>query len=261
MPVRLRWLVVLATVLTVGAQLAVAAVVVDLTRPRLPDLEAVEPLLDKGIGDVVAAAGDRAAVAVGGVVGYTSCEDTVLAKGSRFNRGLDLYTDPGTEDTLVGTVLSGLPAADHARRTGAGALRADLGDGVTVRVSRLGDGWLEAFAETGCRTGTAPPERSASAGAVGSLLAGLGTAVDSAHTDTVSCAGHPVTTVSAISRTTDSTDLPARLAPLVPKDAHRFGTTANRLAWRDPTGSTVVAASDDGSQITVQHTTPCPVPG
>lgn len=257
MSVRLRWLVVLATALTVAAQLALAAVVVDLTRPRLPDLATVEPLLDKGIGDVVAAAGDRAAVAVDGVVGYTSCQDTVLARGSRFNRGLDLYTDPGTEGTLIGTVLAGLPAADHARRTGATALTADLGDGVTVRLSQLGDGWLEAFAETGCRTGTPPPQRPATDGTASSLLVGLGTAVDSAHADTVSCAGHPVTTVSAISRTTDSAHLPARLAPLVPTGAHRFDSTANRLAWRDPTGSTVVAASDDGAHITVQHTTPC----
>ena len=63
--------------------------------------------------------------------------------------------------------------------------------------------------------------------------------------------------MSAISATTDTGNLPARLAPLVPAGARRFAAPANRLSWRDGTGSTIVAASDDGTHITVQHTDPC----
>jgi hypothetical protein len=32
---------------------------------------------------------------------------------------------------------------------------------------------------------------------------------------------------------------------------------ANRVAWRDHTASIVVAASDDGTRITLQRTTTC----
>jgi len=36
-----------------------------------------------------------------------------------------------------------------------------------------------------------------------------------------------------------------------------FASPANRLAWREATRSTIVAASDDCTHITDQHTTPC----
>jgi len=264
--VRLRWLVALVAVVALAVQVAVAAVVWGRTRPRLAGVAAVAPLLDQAVGDVVSAVGDRAAVAVAGVVAYTACQNTFLARGYRFNRAADLYTDPGTEDTLIGTVTQRLPASDRPRRTapvggGAAPLTGDLGSGVTVRLSQLGEGWLEAVAETDCRTGHPNPDDAKAApadrDAVVGLLAGLGTAIDAVHTNTLTCTGHRMTTLSAISRTADTANLPARLVPLVPHDAHRFGSSANRCAWRDPTGSTVVAASDDGTHITVQHTTPC----
>src|SRR2546430_8350016 len=142
-------------------QASIAAVVFQHTRPRLPALAPVAPTLAQAIAAVVTAAGDSAAVAVSGVVPYTSCQNTFLATGSRFNRSADLYTDPGAEDTLIQRIADALPASEHPRRAspvggGAAPLAADLGGDVHLRVSHLGEGWLEAVAETGCRI-TAPP--------------------------------------------------------------------------------------------------------
>jgi hypothetical protein len=267
MSARLRWIVAVAAVLALIAQAWAATAVWNHTRPRLPALAAVAPLLDKAIAATVSATGDRAAVAIAGVVAYTGCEKTFLAKGSRFNRVADLYTDPGTEDALIATVADRLPADDHPTRTtpiggGAAPLTADLGSGVHLRLSQLGDGWLQAVAETDCRTGHPHPEPAPAADPPGKdtvdhLLTALGTATDTWHTDTIACPGGPLTTLSAISRTADTGNLPRRLATLAPADAHRFASPSNRLAWHDTTGSTIVAASDDGTHITVQHTTPC----
>jgi len=260
----MRWLVAFAAALLLGVQVVAVTQAWQRYRPRLPGLAAVEPLLDKGIGDVLSAVGDRAAVAVSGVVGYTACQRTFLAKGSRFNRIADLYTDPGTEGGLIAAVAARMPAADRVARGAAlggdvAPLTADLGSGVEVRLSRLGEGWLEAVAETDCRSGTPAPSRVPATvpETLTHVLTDLGTTLGSAHTDTVACAGHPVTTVSAISGTARTDDLPARLAARVPAGAHRFGSSANRLAWRDTTGSTIVAASDDGTHVTVQLTDAC----
>jgi len=267
MSTRVRWLVAVAVVLTLSVEALVGNALWDATRPRLPALAAVASLLDKGIADIVVASGDRAAVAVTGVVAYTACRKTLLAKGSRFNRAADLYTDPGTEDALIGTVVKRLPAADRAGRSapvggGPAPMTADLGDGVRLRLSRLGNGWLEAVAETDCRSGQPPAEPTTGAqppgkGTVDHVLAGLGTTVDTWHADTIGCPGGPLTTVSAISRVADTDNLPQRVAGLVPPTAHVFASPSNRLAWRDSTGSTIVAASDDGMHVTVEHTTPC----
>jgi hypothetical protein len=267
MSARLRWIVAVAAVLALTAQAWAATAAWNHTRPRLPALAAVAPLLDQAIAALVSATGERAAVAIAGVVAYTGCEKTFLAKGSRFNRAADLYTDPGTEDALIATVADHLPAGDHPTRTtpiggGPAPLTADLGSGVHLRLSQLGDGWLQAVAETDCRTGHPNPDPASGVDppgrdAVDHLLTALGTATDTWHTDTIACAGGHLTTLSAISRTTDTDNLPRRLAALVPAAARRFVSPANRLAWHDATGSMIVAASDDGTHITVQHTTHC----
>src|SRR6266545_3321592 len=202
------------------------------TRPRLPALAPVAPILERAIAAVV-----TAAVAVSGVVPYTSCQNTFLAPGSRFNRSADLYTDPGAEDTLIQRIADALPASEHPRRSspvggGAAPPSADLGGDVHLRVSQLGREWLETVAETGCRTAThtepvdtTPPADAVTA--VTRLLAALGTTPTTWQVQTVTCPTGAIT------------------------------SGANRLAWRDGATSVIVAASDDGTHITAQRTTIC----
>jgi hypothetical protein len=63
--------------------------------------------------------------------------------------------------------------------------------------------------------------------------------------------------VAAVSRPTDSARLDQRLTT-VPAGAHRFAAgSANRVAYRDGPVSVVVAASDDSTAVTIQHTVSC----
>ena len=259
-----RWLLVaLVAAAALAVQVTAAGAVWRYARPALPPLAAAVPALDRAIAQVVAAAGDRAAVAIGPLVPVASCQDTPLARGIRVSRTADLYTDPGQEDALIGRVAGALPAGEHARRgtpVGGGPppLTADLGSGVNLHVTQLGQGWLAAIAATGCRAvgrpaGSVPAPAAATAAAT-RLLAALGTTATTWRTDSVSCPAGSIVTVATISAETDADNLRNRLADAVPATARRFVSGANRLAWRDGGTSVVVAASDDGRHITVQDT-------
>lgn len=92
---------------------------------------------------------------------------------------------------------------------------------------------------------------------IGGLLAALGTTPASWHTDAITCPTGRIVTVDALSQATATDNLPARLAAQVPAGARTFTSSSNRLAWRDQTTSMIIAASDDGTHITVQRTTTC----
>lgn len=258
------WLIGLAAVTALSIQAGIVAVVWRQARPRLPGVAAVVPTMDRVIADVVAAAGNDAAVAVSDLVPVTSCQHTPLAKGNRFSRTADLYTAPGAEDALIARIAGALPAADHARRAsrtagGAAPLTADPGSGVHLVVTEIDQGWVAAAAQTDCRTGrtragAGTPPAAASA-ALTDLFATLGTGVSGWHTDSVACTGGRIVTVDAVSQATATGDLPHRLAGSVPAGARTFTSPSNRLAWLDQTTSVIVAASDDGTHITAQRTT------
>jgi hypothetical protein len=246
---------------------AVGVIVWQHVRPRLPTLATATPTLDRAIALIIAATGDNAAVAVSGLVPSISCQRTFLAKGSRFTRTANLYTDPGGEDTVIDAIASALPATDHPVRSaptpaGISALTADLGDGIRLQVLPVGAGWLAATAETDCRSGsqaqpTATAEPLADTVPVTQLLRELGATPAGFHTDTIACPNGRIVTLDAISQPTTTDNLPTRLAVFVPSGAHQFNSTSNRLAWRDQNVSVIVASSDDGTQITVQRTTAC----
>ena len=256
-----RVLVVVAALVLLGAQATASVLAWPHVRPRLPALAPMVTLLDRAIAAVVSASGTGAAVTVAGTVPATACEKTLLAMGSRFARSADLYTDPGGENALITRIAAALPEGQHPARSapvggGAAGLTADFGGGVQLRVSQLGTGWIAAYAETGCRTGTVPAGTAVPAQArddVTRLLSQLGTAPTDWHADAVGC----FVTVDTISQPTGTDNLRARLVPIVPPTARTFAAPANRLAWRDGTTSTVVAASDDGTHITVQRTAGC----
>jgi hypothetical protein len=264
---RNQWLVV-AVAAMVGVILGGAAAVTwQHVRPRLPTLAAATATLDQAIALAVAGAGDSAAVTVSGLVPSLSCQKTFLAKGSRYVRTANLFTDPGREDAVIDRIASALPANEHAVRStrtpvGGSSLSADLGDGIHLQVLPIGAGWLAATAKTDCRTGdqpqpTATPDATAGTGPVTQLLTELGATPAGFHTDTVACPSGRIITLDAISQPTTTDNLPSRLAAFVPPGARQFSSPSNRVAWRDHNTSTIVASSDDGTQITVQRTITC----
>jgi hypothetical protein len=253
-----RWGLVVAGTALAGVVLGAAAVVAWQHRPRLASVATATSTLDGAIASVVNAVGDSAAVAITGLVPAQYCQQTMLARGSRFTRTADLYTDPGSERTVIDRIGSALPAGDDAQRAGL-TITADLGGGIHLQVIPVGAGWLAATAETDCRSSAAQAVTVNVSAELSQpatqLLSQLGTASAALHADVVACAGGRITTVDAASRPTATDNLPQRLAGFLPPTARTFRSSANRLAWRDPTASTIVAASDDGTQITVQRTT------
>lgn len=161
------WLVGVGVLLALAVQAGVAVKVWQHTRPRLPGLAAAVPTLDQVIAAVVTAAGDSAAVAVSDLVASTACQNTPFAKGGRYTRTADLYTNPGGEDTLIGRIAAALPQGEHPQRGnriggGAAPLKADLGGGIHLQVSQIDRGWVAATAKTDCRAAGHPqPSQSA----------------------------------------------------------------------------------------------------
>ena len=267
----LRWRLLIAGVVALAIALPVAIGLASRhsgTRagsagPSAPPLSAVSADQDRAVAAVLSAAGERAAVAVSSAVPVRACTSGG-ARGSVFARSADLYVDPGGEDALIGAVGAALPSEYRQRRgtaTGGAAapLSAEVGGAVTLTVAQLGEGWVRATAQSDCRAGASPSTVAGSApAALAALLGTLGTAPDSVHASALPCAnGGQTVTWAAVSGAADSARIQQRLAPTLPASARRFVTPANRLPWRDGHTSVVVAASDDGTHITVQYTVDC----
>ena len=286
MNLRLRLLIGAVVVLAIALPVAIGVAVWRSGTPRgatggpsAPPLSAVSADQDRAVAAVLSAVGERAAVAVTSAVPVRAC--TVGgAHGWVYGRSADLYLDPGGEDALIGTVAAALPSeyrrqtgADRAplrhatprggAATGGGAapFTAQVGGSVTLTVAQLGEGWVRATAQSDCRTAgstSAPAPAGTAAAAIAVLLNSLGTAPDSMHANVLPCTGGGDTvTWAAVSGTVDSGQIQNRLAPVVPPTARRFASPANRLPWRDGHTSVIVAASDDGTHVTVQYTVDC----
>src|SRR5437764_7279778 len=233
--------------------------------PPLPALATVRPTLDRVVAEVAVAVGTDAAVALTAVVPATGCTRD-RRTGTVYTRGLDIYTNRGGEDGLLGTIAGRLPAGYHARRGtpaagGAAPLTADPGGGVQLTVRQLGQGWLTATARTDCRGGTvtsAPAQASpdpAVAATVTAILGRLHTGAVSWRRAQVTCpAGTSATTV-ALSGPTGVDDLPDRVG--VPATAREFAGASGWVAYRDGATSVVAAPTDDGSAVTVRYTSGC----
>jgi hypothetical protein len=133
---------------------------------------------------------------------------------------------------------------------------------VQLVVQVISPGWISATTQTDCRasTGTAQSgNRGDGAGAtvpadIAALYRALGTSAASWHAESVPCHGGAIATVDAVSLTTNTGSIAARLATRIPPGARRYATPSNRVIWRVGQTSTVVAAADDGVHITIQTT-------
>jgi hypothetical protein len=261
--VRKRVLTAVGIVVVLAAAAGGASVWWRWDTQRQPRVEDVAGDMNTAVADAVVAAGQEAAATVGPVIPAGECPLGPLRTGNVFTGRADLYTDPGAEDGLITTIEQNLPGRYAVRRgpavAGVRPLHADLG-AVSLSVRRLSPGWLAVSARSRCSlAGTAPAASTTpDAGTVTGLLATLGSRPARVTEQRLHCAAGDIVTVSAVSEPTGADDLTDRLATVVPADARRFAARdANRITYRDGSTSVVIAASDDGTAITVQHTTAC----
>jgi hypothetical protein len=263
---RTWWLLAVAVVGVMAAEIGVGAVVWRAHVDSQPAVSDDLPYVDQAIAAVVTGAGDGAAVALAGVALSRACHPAALISGGEFTRAAELFVNPGDEDALLSRIAQRLPDDYHAQRPppsdgSMAPLLADAGHGVDLSVRRLSAGWVVASARTRCTTparqqpdNAAPPGGST---AVQGLLSALGTRAAQIHQESVPCAGGSVVTIAAISEPTTTGNLGDRLAARLPDGAHPYATTANRVAFRDGHASFIIGASDDATAITVRQTTGC----
>jgi hypothetical protein len=233
---------------------------------RQPKVDSDLPAMDQAVTATITAAGDETPLAISGIFQGAVCELGLLRDGGRFTRSVDFYTDSGGEAALIDRIAAGLPPEYQPRRgtavaDAAAPLSATVG-GVELTVRRISPGWVIARARTGCTTGTAPADPAADLAAapggttLAALLTGLGTTAAHVEQHRLACPGG-ATTVAVVSAPADAAGLAARLTGRIPASARVVSTTANRVAYRDGDFSVIVAASDDNTAITLQHTNPC----
>lgn len=260
------WISIAAATLVGGAGLAVAghaAWQADLNhQPHVTDSISA---MDTAVAAALAAAGDRAALAVSSMVRSTTCDVGALHhRGGEYTRAAEFFTDPGTDSDLLGRIAARLSAEyviHHASLST--TLDADVGHGVHLQVSRLGEGWLTVDAGTGCVIGPAATEMSSSSltatalNTIHTLLSHLDATAAETHVAAVRCSQGGMSTAVTISRPMNTSDLQRRLAPWLPPGAHVYATTSNRIAYRDGNASVIIAASDDATQVAIRYTQPC----
>lgn len=141
------------------------------------------PVVDRAIGDLVAAAGPDALVELAPPVVEEGCRVTPFSDGGELERAVTVRVVGAEPRTVLDRIADALPARYDAgvllTREGA-RLRADAGEFVTVRGRQTEDGALRFTAGTGCRpvgggyARTPVTGAEAEAGAVAAALRALG---------------------------------------------------------------------------------------
>src|SRR2546430_14844559 len=83
-----------------------------------------------------------------------ACRITPVRSGMRYERSLEFFTAPGTENGLLGRIAAKLPRSYRAH---AAPLRADAGDFVAVTGHQVGPRGIRGVADTRGRAGDRPP--------------------------------------------------------------------------------------------------------
>ncbi|MCX4389240.1 hypothetical protein OG777_20235 [Micromonospora peucetia] len=218
------------------------------------------PVVDRAVGELVAAAGDTAVLTP--PVVDRGCRVTPFADGADLSRGVDVFVATGGERTLLEQVADRLPADWRAgvRATSDGPrLRADAGEFVTVSGRVEGDGRVRLTVDTGCRPvgdGYAVPAIGAAGAEADALAEALrtlgGPAGPAPEPVAAPCPG------GGTARTVRSAGVPAPASPaaaLAP--VARVPVLDGPQAYAYRRGPVTVVADLSGDRIVLSATTGC----
>ncbi|MBM7082248.1 MULTISPECIES: hypothetical protein [Micromonospora] len=217
------------------------------------------PVVDRALGELVAAVGDGAWAMTGPQI-ERGCRITPMADGATLSRGLDVLVAEGGERALLDRVAERLPAGWRAGvRAGASGprLRADAGEFVAVQGRVTSGGRVRFTADTGCRpVGVGYPQPSAAPAdaTLDAALRALGRPARSAPEQvTAPCPGGGTARTVAVS----AGDAPVALTGLRPLAAGPpVADLPEVYAYRS--GPATVLADGTGAQVRVAASTGCP---
>ncbi|MFY1689595.1 hypothetical protein [Plantactinospora sp. WMMB782] len=153
-----RWLLV-GLVGWVVLLLALTAVSVYRDEPTVKEQRTVEqagPVVDRALGELVAAAGPDVVAQIAERRVTDGCELTVVRDGASLDASVVLYAPDADVPALLDRIADRLPVAYRAvvRHSADGsvhALRADAGEFVAIDGGQAGPGVVELTVSTGCR--------------------------------------------------------------------------------------------------------------
>ncbi|WP_369931377.1 hypothetical protein [Plantactinospora sp. BC1] len=133
------------------------------TVPEQRSIEQAEPVLDRALGELVAAAGPDVAVEIAAGRAPEDCELTVVRDGASLDATVVVHAPDADVPALLDRIADRLPAAYRAgvRHSADGSrhtLRADAGEFVAVEGGQAGPGLVELTARTGCRPISGDPD-------------------------------------------------------------------------------------------------------
>ena len=261
-----RWLIVVTVVWAVA--LLVSGVIY--ARDGKPSVRGqttivgAEPVVNRAVVTVAAAAGAGPVAAIGGFTKIGDCTITPVRSGVDYQRTIMFYAAPGSESAVLKTIASGLPRS-YAAKSGPGAildLYADAGDYVAITGAVPAPGEIEIRAATGCREAggaiaepPAPAIGSPGMAPVRAVLAALGVVATSTSQAEINCPGG-TGTMRTVAAHAPSGQVPGPLgSTLASLAAAPALASPNVFAYRS--GTTDVVATQDSSGLTVAATTRC----
>ncbi|MEE6311289.1 hypothetical protein V1634_31115 [Plantactinospora veratri] len=133
------------------------------TVPEQRSIEQAEPVLDRALGELVAAAGPDVAVEIAAGRTPDDCELTVVRDGAALEATVLVHAPDADVPALLDRIADRLPAAYRAgvRHSADGSrhtLRADAGEFVAVEGGQAGPGLVELTVRTGCRPVSGDPD-------------------------------------------------------------------------------------------------------
>jgi hypothetical protein len=250
-----RWLIAVAAVWA----LVLAGAAAYATFHGKPTVRDQTPLSEglRAVDQATAAllAAGRGAGTVPAVGGYVrtdaACRITPVRSGVRYERGIQFFTAPGTENGLLGRIAGRLPKSYRAH---AAPLRADAGHFVAITGHAVGPGVVRVVADTGCRAVDQPAPSDdatpdpADRAPLEPVLAALGLHDVRWHAYRVPCGARTVTA--------EASGTPPSLADAL-KATSQAPVVAERAAFAFHSGSVGVAVRTAGGTVIATATTDC----
>ena len=224
------------------------------------DIAQAVPVVDRALGELVAAAGPDVVVELSRPRLAEGCRLSLVRDGATLERDVVLRTAESQERALLDRIAQRLPEDYRARvRPSKGTLRADAGEFVGIEGGLTEPGTVQLTATTGCRplpSGYDLADPAPGQGIddePGRVLAALGLPqhgpVDRAS---VPCPGSGLAqTAWAVGRGAVSKPLDATLRPLAGADAVVVVDQPDRYAYRSGSRSVVVEALDGEIRVAV----------